>query len=145
MSDDVKKEPTPASLRLGDVWLARDAWAALIVLRMKHRIRYKLTKYYKGVAEDIAAIGVKHNEIINRVGKPDAGGRVSVKSGTPEHAEYIKEFSEYLNQDSELKRAPFDMDALDDGIDVEGNAISANDLLLLEPFFNQKGAEEETG
>lgn len=144
MSDKEKDIP-PAGLLLGHVWQAKDAWSELMALRMKSRIRYKLFKYYKGVADDLTVIGGKHNEIVGRIGKPDKDGRVSVRSGTAEHAEYTREFSEFLNQGSDLKRAPFDLDALDDGIDVDGNVFAPHHYAVLEPFFNQKGVEEETG
>lgn len=132
--------------KLGHTWLAREAWLRLVHLNKPTAIAHQLWKYWKEVAAETEIIKAQNNEIIARIAGGDGGQRPSIKTGTPKHEEYAAEFDAYLNGSSDLNAAPFDLDALMAALNrFPENKISESDIGLLEPFFNQKGPEEETG
>lgn len=103
------------------------------------------------VRAEIKIIDEMRNELLIRITKTDptddeALRRLSVKPGTPEFDEFTKEWLPLLDQESKLKPAPFDMRQFVAILAKRPeNVVSEDDLELLEPFFEQRGIEEETG
>lgn len=123
-------------MKLVNIFIARDAWQRLAALKLPAHTAYRLLKYVKQVSAESEVIEQQRVKLLRDAAGVKEGEEVNLQPGTPEYTQFVAEFGKVLDTDSDLK--PFNMTLMGllDLIGKEqGNALSAQDLGQLEPFF----------
>lgn len=130
-------------MKLGYIWNAREAFGRLAQLRKPPKLAYRLLKYLRKINVELDLCETQRQKCVYEAAGENLGATdINLSPGTPEFDAFIAKFNEFLATDSDLEPLDLGMDALIDGLDSEpGNAMSENDLALLEPFFVVKQAE----
>ncbi len=124
-------------MTLADIFVAREAWKRLAELRMPPHTAYRLLKYAKRVTAEYDVIEQQRAKLIRDASGTTDGEDASLLPGTPEYSAFVADFGAVLDTESDLKPSDMTLDFLLDMIGKEqGNALSAQDLAQLEPFFS---------
>lgn len=116
------------------------AWGCLAKLKKNPKLAYWLMKYEKKVHAELKAIEEFRTALVYQVAgqEPPAPGEVKLCTlgvGTPELIEFHKQFTEFLDGESELEWFGTPMEELIEALGAAGNVLSEEDLEVLEPFF----------
>jgi len=124
-------------MKLAEIFVARDAWKQLTGLKLSAHTAYRLLKYAKRVTAEYDVIEQQRGKLIRDAAGTKEGEDASLKPGTPEYSAFVADFGAVLDTESDLKPSDMTLDFLLDMIGKEqGNALSAQDLAQLEPFFS---------
>jgi|GEM_PF-6651939 len=124
-------------MKLSSVFMARGALARLATLRLKpSQVAYKVLKFSRKFDSEVSIIERQRTKLIMDITGAKEGENAQIKQGTPEMKDFFEKFAPILDTDCELGLCPLKFGALLDAVDTdEGNALSAQDLALLEPLF----------
>jgi hypothetical protein len=126
-------------MKLANVFMAKEAWGRLSQLKMPPKTAYTLLKYVKLFDVEHSVLEQQRSKLIRDAAGVKEDENASLASGTPEHAAFWEKFSAVLDTDCELELIPLDFGQLLDTLGAEqGNALSVQDLSVLEPFFAKK-------
>jgi hypothetical protein len=127
-------------MKLAHIYTARDAWQRLAGLKLPAPTAYSLLKYLKQVMAESDVIEQQRVKLIRDIAGAKENENASLEPGTPGFLKFAEEFTKVLDTDSDLKPVDMKLEILLAEIGKEaGNALSAQDLGQLEPFF---GAQE---
>ena len=125
-------------MKLIQIWNSVKAWPVLAGMKKSPSLAYKLFKYEKLVQAEIEACEVRRLALIYEVAKAEPPAVVSLDAGTPELADFMSRFSEFLATESDLKWSGIQMAELMVTLGAESmNVMTENDILMLEPFFTE--------
>ena len=131
-------------MKLGIVFTAKDALSRLAALKMPSKVAYRVLKFTRKFDVEFGVVEEQRSKLIREITGVKAGENASIKNGTPEMATFSEKFAPLLDMDCELELCPLKFEALMDAVDSEeGNALSAQDLSLLEPLFESADEEEK--
>jgi len=123
---------------LGQVFQALPAWQRLSSLKMTPFMAYQMLKYFKLVAAEYDIVEKQRVALIRKLTNTVEGQNAEIKPDTPEFVEYIKLFNEVLIVDCDLKKCSMTMNDVMGAIyDERENALSVQELVVLEPFFSE--------
>lgn len=127
-------------MKLVEIWNAQDAFAMLAALKKPPTLAYRLMKYERKYAAEVAVCEEQRSKCVCEVAGVEHGSseaeQVTLQGGTPEYAKFLALFNEFLNGESDLTPVGMDMEALAAALESQtSNTVSENDLKLLEPFF----------
>jgi hypothetical protein len=123
-------------MKLANVFTAKDALARLAALRMPSKIAYRVLKFTRKFDVEFAIVEEQRSKIIREITGAKEGENASIENGTPEMAKFFESLAPVLDTDCELELCPLSFNDLMEAVDSEeGNVLSAQDLSLLEPFF----------
>lgn len=127
-------------MKLITIWNAREAFAKLAQLKKPPKLAYRLMKYgRKFVAEFDACEEQRIKCVYEAAGVEPGTPDTNLLPGTPEFAEFMAKFNEFLDSESDLEPVGVGMDSLIESLDSErGNVLTETDLVLIEPFFQEK-------
>ena len=126
-------------LKLGHIYNAREALQRLAGLRVPPLFGYRLMRYLKRVSAEGELIEAQRQKLIRECAGADAGAEVSLKAGTPEYGLFVEQFGAMLDGPVDLEPMPLKFDVLIKILEEGGNAVSIQDLAVLEPFFEGEG------
>ena len=123
-------------MQLINIWNSTSAWKVLSALKKNPKLAYRLHKYEKKVQAEAQVCEIQRNAILYEVSGASPGASVKLEPETPEFAEFVKKFTDFLQQESDLDFVGISLDELIEGLGAEqGNVLSENNIDLLEPFF----------
>lgn len=123
-------------MKLVTIWNASNAWATLSALKKNPKLAYRLLKYQKKVIAEHETCEAQRQKYVYEISGAEPGSIVALTEGTPEFADFLAKFNEFLQGDSDLEVVGISMDELIEALDAEkGNVLSGPDLDFLEPFF----------
>lgn len=121
-------------MTLGDVWHGRQAWQALVQLKLPVRLAYRVGKYAGKVAREFASIETQRTALVRQYGEPAAGGTHQV---TPDQMPAFEaDIAELFAMEAELEPYPATMDELIEQVaEDDSNTLEPRLIPQLEPFF----------
>ncbi len=122
-------------MKLSAIFASREKWSKVTALSIKPSDAYKILKYIKLVNCELELIESQRVALLHRITDTEEGVDVTIENGTPEFDEYVKEFTEVLDVESDLEQVDMEMQEFLDSITSPDEILSVGDLLVLEPFF----------
>ncbi len=123
-------------MKLLEIWNAVPAWKTLSLLKKSSRLAYRLMKYLKAIDAEVAVCEARRQECVYGITGKQPGEAALIENDTPQFAELVVKFTEFLQEESDLPPVGITMEELIEDLGAEdGNRISEADLNLLEPFF----------
>lgn len=123
-------------MKLIAVWNARDAIARLSVLKKPPKLAGQLLRYWQKYNAEYAICDAQRTALVYQAAGVE-GGQVTLQVDTPAYVTFVETFNAFLDTEAELSVSGISLDTLLDALDAEkGNALSENDLFLIEPFFH---------
>ncbi len=125
-------------MKLLNIYIAKEAWQRLGSLKMPPHTAYRLLKYIKQVTVEGEIIESQRIKLVYSSAGANEGEPVNLEQGTPQHLRFVADFTNTLETESDLKPFSMTLPGLLDLLGKEqGNTLSAQDLSLLEPFFEE--------
>lgn len=120
---------------LGQIFNSMSAWQKLAGLTMKPFIAYQVLKYSKLVSAEYALADTQRIAVIHEITNTKDGEDAKIEPNTPEFTQYIERLNEVMTVESELQQFAIPMEDVVKAIGDNDNALTVQDLALLEPFF----------
>jgi len=133
-------------MKLSTVFVAQGALAHLAALRMPSKVAYRVLKFSRKFDVEFGIVNEQREKLIREISGAKEGESAKIEPDTPGMEIFSEKLGALLDTDCELAPCPLKFSALVDAIDSEdGNALSAQDLALLEPLFepDEEAAEEK--
>jgi len=128
-------------MKLANFYAAIGAMNKLAKASLAPKAAYSVLKFMRKFEVEAQIVDKQNDAIIHEICGTKPGEASSVTPGTPEFNTYMEKFSVVLDTDSDLEVCPLKFSALLDALEAEeGNVLSAQDLALMEVFFE---ADEE--
>lgn len=125
-------------IKLMAIWNSAPAWDAVSSLKKTPKMAYRLLKYQRRVTKELEVCEEQRKALVYAAAKVEPGVDVKLAPDSPEVAEFIRSFEEFLSGDSDLEWIGVSMEDLIDALDANGgNTISEQHIALLEPFFTE--------
>ena len=123
-------------MKLANIYATKDIWTRLTAMRMKPATAYRLLKYGRLIEAESAVVEQQRVALIYQTSGAKPGENVRLEPGTDAYKEFVEKFNALLDTDCELKPMEANLEDLMAEMDGEaGNALSAQDLAAVEPFF----------
>lgn len=130
-------------MKLIEIWNAQDIFRHLASLRKPPKLAYRLMKYERKFTAEMGVCETQRGKCVCEVADVEYGSpaadQIALTPGSPEFEAFLAKFNEFLQNESELEPMDMQMDALVDALAGE-NALSENDLAILEPFFRAESS-----
>lgn len=133
-----KKAVQAKKIHIGLVLRSREAWAALAASSKSPGVSFKLMKYHRDTLDTLfRVIDDQRNEYIKKFAPESDGPPMIDPKKTPEaYQQFVDTFSEYLQVETDLTQIDMTLEHLvDDLSKFDGNSVSEQTLMLIEPFF----------
>lgn len=121
----------PITLTLAELVASKEAWQKLIAADLPTKTAYWVGKKYRKVEGEIADYEKRHNELVQKHGKP-VEGKPGMMQVSPESMEtFMKEIAELRGIEITLDIDPIKL------ADIEQSKLTARDFMLLEKFVEE--------
>ena len=124
-------------MKLSNVFAAKETITRLAQLKMAPKVAYRVLKFARKFDAEYAIVEKQRSALIAEISGTKEGEEAKIERGTPEFAEFVKQFGAILDVESDLAVCPLTLDALLDALEeADGNTMSVQDIAMLESFFD---------
>ena len=119
--------------------MAKDALARLANLKMPSDVAYRVLKFSRKFDSEFSVIEQQRVKLVRDISGAGEGKDATIEQGSPEMKDFLEKFAPILDTDSDLELCPLKFDALVEAVSSDKeNAVSMQDLALLEPLFESE-------
>ena len=122
-------------MKLIEIWNAQEALSEVKKLRKSCKVSYDLMKHMKTLNAEIDICEAERLRLVYEITGVEPGQPVSIEPNTQEYEQFLKQFSEFLQQECEVKPFPMTLDELVQHVSVAGNTLSEDTLFRMEPLM----------
>jgi hypothetical protein len=123
-------------MKLANVFGGNAAVGRLATAKLPPKVAYRVLKFARKFEAEFAIVEKQRIALLRDATGAKENEEISLKPDDPKFAEFVEKFNEVLGMDSDLEVCPLKFDTLIDSLDLEDdNVLSAQDLAVLEPFF----------
>ena len=120
---------------LGQLFSSVTAWQKLSAIPLKPKAAYKILKYTKYVGAEHEIAEKQRVALIHEITGTEEGENANIEPGSPEFVEYAGKFNEIMATEVKFEQIKLKLEDVVELLDDKPDALSVQDLALLEPFF----------
>jgi hypothetical protein len=123
-------------MRLANVFGGNAAVGRLATAKLPAKVAYRVLKFARKFEAEFAIVEKQRIALLRDATGAKENEEISLKTDDPKFAEFVEKFNEVLGTESDLALCPLKFEVLLDALESDdGNVLSAQDLAVLEPFF----------
>lgn len=129
---------------LGEIFQSIAVWQKLSGINLQARLAYRILKYTKLVSAEYEIAEKQRVALIHEITGTKEGEDAKIEPDTPELQEYVGKFNEIMLMESDLQQLDIDFEEVINSVDEKGEALTVNDLAMLELFFQTPDEKVES-